>query len=476
MSRIACPAANASVPEAQVQPHPLAALIMLCGTFMVVLDFFIVNVALPSIQRDLGAADAALQLVVMGYGLANASMLITGGRLGDIHGQRRMFLLGVGLFTLASAACGLAPGPVSLVAARVAQGAAGALLQPQVLAMLGLLYHGPQRTKAFGAYGITLGLGAVGGQLIGGLLMHLDPAELGWRSCFLINLPVGALVLWLGARVLPPLRGAPAARLDYPGVLLTASALAAFIGPLAVGREQGWPWWSLACMAAALPLSGLFWHQQQGLAAAHGLPLVSPVLLRHRPFVLGLGVTLVFYAGNASFYFVLALYLQQAMSLSPLASGAVFAVMATGFFVTSMASPSLARRFGRNAILVGALTLAAGHGLELAALSAGVHSLSALLPLLLLQGCGIGMVMAPLVSTVLAGLPPQHAGAASGLLSTVQQAGNALGVALIGLVFYGLAGTASADAVRRGFEGGLTYLLALALVVALLYRRFLRAV
>jgi MFS family permease len=199
-------------------------------------------------------------------------------------------------------------------------------------------------------------------------------------------------------------------------------------------------------------------------------------LFAHRPFVLGLAVTLLFYAGNASFYFVLALYLQQGLLLSPLASGAVFTVLAAGFFATSMAAPALARRFGRQAILLGALVLAAGHALVWGLLAlVPAPSLALLLPAMALQGCGLGMVMAPLVSTVLAGLPQQHAGVASGVLATVQQAGNALGVALVGLVFYGLSSGAGAAAVKSGFAAALLYLLALALGVALLYRRFLRA-
>jgi EmrB/QacA subfamily drug resistance transporter len=453
-----------------------ALLVMLSGTFMVVLDFFIVNVALPSIQHDLHASAGALQFVVVGYGLANAAALITGGRLGDIHGRRRLFVIGIALFTLASAACGVAPNAAALIAARIAQGVAGALLQPQVLAMLGLLYSGPERAKAFAAYGLTLGLGAASGQFIGGLLIHADLGGLGWRSCFLINVPIGVLALVSSTRVLPPLRGTPASRLDLPGTLLVAATLTAAVFPLVLGRDRGWPLWSLVCMAASLPLLAAFWRYQCRLAARGGQPLVAPALMGQRAFVLGLLVTLMFYAGNASFYFVLALYLQQGMGLPALESGLVFTALAAGFFATSMASPWFARRFGRHAIFIGALVLAAGHA-TLHAVVAGpwAASVALTLPLLLLQGAGLGMVMAPLVSTVLAGLPVEHAGVASGVLATVQQMGNALGVALIGIVFYGAAGRqGDVAAITHAFGASLLYLLVLALAVAVLYRRFSR--
>lgn len=454
-------------------PGRLALLVMLSGTFMAVLDFFIVNVALPSIQQDFRASAGMLQLVVVGYGLANAALQVTGGCLGDLHGRRRLFVIGTGLFTLASAVCGLAPSLGVLIGARIAQGLASALMQPQVLAMLGMLYTGMHRAKAFGAYGLALGLAAASGQVIGGLLIHADMAGLGWRTCFLINLPLGAAMLALSGRVLPPLKptlpGQAASRLDLPGAALLALALTAAVLPLVQGREAQWPLWSLACLAACLPLFALFWHHQRRLAARGGHPLVAPVLLAHRPYVLGLLTTLAFFAGNASFYFVLALYLQQGLGLAPLEAGLVFTVLAGGFFATSLAAPWFARRLGRHAIFTGALVLAAGHAL-LAALVAvpQAHGLALMLPVLLLQGCGLGLVMAPLASVVLAGLPPQHAGVASGVMATVQQVGNALGVALIGFLFYGHHGTATA---AHGFGASLVYLLALALVVAALYRR-----
>lgn len=456
----------------------LALLVLLSGTFMVVLDFFIVNVAIPSIQHDLHASDGALQLIVVGYGLANAVALITGGRLGDIYGRRRLFVIGIGLFTLASAACGLAPSAGALVAARVAQGAAGALLQPQVLAMLGMLYTGAARAKAFAAYGVAMGLAAASGQVVGGFLIHADMAGLGWRSCFLINLPIGVLALVLSRRVLPPMQSQPSSRLDLPGVALVALALSAVVLPLVLGRDAGWPAWSTASLVASVPLLAAFWIYQRRLAAGGGQPLVAPLVLAHKPFALGLLVTLTFFAGNASFYFVLALYLQQGLGLPPLDSGLVFTALAVGFFAASMASPWFAKTLGRHAIFTGALVLAAGYAVLYGLLGRlTVQNVALILPVLLVQGCGLGMVMAPLASTVLAGLPPQHAGVASGVMTTVQQVGNALGVALIGILYYGaldgaMAQGADLAAAARAFGTSLLYLFTLALGVAALYRKF----
>jgi EmrB/QacA subfamily drug resistance transporter len=450
--------------------------VMLSGTFLVVLDFFIVNVALPSMQRELQAGSGTLQWVVASYGLATAAGLITGGRLGDLFGRRRMFMLGLLLFTLASAACGFAPDAELLVMARVLQGLAGALLQPQVLAMIGLVYTGEDRARAFAAYGLTLGLGATLGQLVGGLLIHADLAGLGWRSCFLINVPIGLLALVLVPRVVPPLANGGNSRLDLVGMLLVAAGSVAVVLPLVEGRQQGWPLWSWVCLAAALPLWGVFALQQRWLAARGGAPLVAPALLANGRFVRGLLTTLAFYAGNASLYFVLALYLQQGLALDPLTSGIVFTSLAIGFFATSMAGARLARRFGgKPPIALGALMLAAGHALQfvnVAGWAGHSHVVAWMVPLLLLQGAGLGMVMAPLVSTVLAGLPPQHAGVASGVLSMVQQASNALGVALIGILFYGRLGQApDAAGHASAFGVALIYLMVSALLVAALHRR-----
>jgi predicted MFS family arabinose efflux permease len=274
--------------------------------------------------------------------------------------------------------------------------------------------------------------------------------------------------------VLPALPGQAGSRLDLRGAASLALGLVALVLPMVQGRDAGWPLWSLACLAASPLLLALFWRQQRTLAARGGQPLVTPALFAQPGFVLGLLVTLSFYAGNASFYFVLALYLQQGLGLAPLPSGLMFSVLAGAFFATSMASPRFAKRWGRHAISIGALLLAAGHALMLGIVVASPagSGVSAIAVALLVQGSGLGMVMAPLVARVLAGMPAACAGVASGALATVQQVGNALGVALIGIVFYGSHGAMTPQGSAAGFARSLLYLCGLALGVFILYKRF----
>jgi EmrB/QacA subfamily drug resistance transporter len=470
MAHTTLPSASAGVAAGiAAARRRLPLLVMLSGTLLVVLDFFIVNVALPAIQQDLHASSSALQWIVAGYGLATAAGLITGGRLGDLFGRPRAFKAGLLLFTLASVACGFAPDAATLVAARIAQGAAGAILQPQVLAMMSITYAGAARARAFAAYGLTLGLGATLGQLLGGALLVADWGGLGWRSCFLINLPFGLAALALAPRALAGIADTRTkSRIDVVGVLLAAGVAVAVVWPLVEGRAAGWPAWTFLVLAGAFVLLGVLLQQQAARERSGRDPLLPSSLLADRRFRAGLATGLVFYAGNASLYFVLALHLQQTLRLSPLQSGVVFSALALGFFLTSMAAPQLAKRFGGAPIARGALLLACAHLLQWVnaqGLPAGFLTLG--VPLLLLQGAGLGMVMAPLSSAVLARVAPQHSGVASGLLATVQHAGNALGVALVGALYF-----RSTD--HGDFAASLAYLAVTALLTAACYRAVLR--
>jgi len=459
---------------AEAARQRFALLVMLSGTLLVVLDFFIVNVALPAIQQDLHASTAALQWIVAGYGLATAAGLITGGRLGDLFGRPRAFQAGLLLFTLASVACGFAPDAPTLVAARIAQGVAGAILQPQVLAMMSLTYTGAARARAFAAYGLTLGLGATLGQLLGGALIAADWGGLGWRACFLINLPVGLAALAAAPRALARIADTRThSRIDAVGALLAALVAVAVVWPLVEGRVAGWPAWTLLALAASLLLLWGLLRQQAARERSGRVPLLPSALLADRRFRAGLATVVVFYAGNASLYFVLALHLQQTLRLSPLQSGVVFSALAVGFFLTSMLAAPLAKHFGGAPIARGALLLACAHllqwanvqGLPAALLTLGV-------PLLLLQGAGLGIVMAPLASAVLARVELQHSGVASGLLATVQHAGNALGVALVGALYFRTSGHGLLHA--GDFAASLVYLAVTAVGTAACYRLVLR--
>jgi EmrB/QacA subfamily drug resistance transporter len=424
------------VGEAVAVPRLSALLVLLTGTFITTLDFFIVNVAIPATQRDLHAGPAMVQFVVAGFGLALAAGLITGGRLGDLYGRRRMYVLGLGLFTLASLACGLAPGAGFLVGARVVQGAAAALLTPQVLAIVNTVYTGEHRARAFNAYGLAMGFGGVFGQLIGGLLIKADIAGLGWRAVFLINVPVGLAAVPAAMRLVPESRAANGARLDAAGTLLVSTGLVLIVLPLVEGRQEGWPLWTWLCLAAAPPVLAAFAAYQRRIG---GRALIDLELFRHRAFSVGAVVALVGQMAVASFFFVLALYLQQGRGLSPLESGLVFLALGAGYFVSSFQAAQVAARLGRQVLAVGALTLASGYAL-LAVVATWGGTTGWLIPGLLVAGCGMGLVMAPLPATALTGIEPRHAASAAGAISTSLQAGGAIGIAVIGVVFYDVLG------------------------------------
>jgi EmrB/QacA subfamily drug resistance transporter len=442
--------------------------VVLTGVAMVVLDFFIVNVAMPGMQADLHAGASAIQWVVAGYGLAFAALLITGGRLGDHLGRRRMFSWGLALFTITSAAAGVAPSADTLVIARVAQGAASALLMPQVLAIIGVAYDGEDRTRAITAYAMTLGVASVGGQLIGGVLIQANLFGLDWRSCFLVNVPIGIAALVLTPRVVPESRSEGSTELDLVGAAVVTAALVAVVLPLIQGRAAGWPAWTWASFAAAPVLLADFVLTQRKRARRGNSALVHPSLFAERAFSVGLVSVTVFYASVASFFLVLAFYLQEARGLGALESGLVFSMLGAGFMVTSMVAGSVAARLGRHTLALGAAMRAVALlGLWLAVSKVGSHgSIAWLAPPLVLDGAGMGLVMGPMVSTVLAGVSPEHAGAASGVLATAQQVGNALGIAVIGVVFFGA--TDAGHTIAHAFRLGLIDLAGLSLVVAAL--------
>lgn len=462
MATLAPPAPAA--PDTQAAPPRGLLLVILISTFMTSLDFFIVNVAIPSMQTRLDASTSAIQWIVAGYSLALAATLITAGRIGDILGRRLVFALGLALFTLASTACGLAPDVDVLIAGRVAQGVGGALMTPQLLVLLQTCFQGRAQAKAFSMYGLTMGLGAVFGQLIGGVLIRADLFGLDWRACFLINLPIGLAALALVPRAVPESRAPQRPGLDNAGVLLVTAALLTLVLPLIEGRAQGWPLWTWVCLAASPVLFAVFGVHQHRQVRRGGHPLVHTGLFRGRTFSVGMLGQLVFWAGQGSFFLILALYLQQGRGLTALASGVVFMVIGGGYLATSMVSHLLAARMGRQVLAVGALLMALGLGLLW--LAAGEHaSVAWLVPGLLVDGVGMGMVIAPLTGTMLSGISPQLAGSASGVLSTGQQVAAALGIAVIGIVFYGGLGHAGTN-FPHAFQLGLATLTVTELVFA----------
>jgi MFS family permease len=394
--------------------------VLMFGTFMFVLDFFIVNVALPSIQHGLRAGEGAVEWVVAGYAIATAVLLVTGGRLGDRFGRRRMFTVGLVIFIATSAACALAPDPGVLVAARVVQGVGAALMAPNILSILGVVYTGPDRVRAISVYGMVMGLAATSGQLIGGILIRTDVAGLGWRAIFWINVPIGVAALLAAPRLIPESCDQNGSRLDLTGVALITACLVAVVLPLVEGRLAGWPAWSWAMLGAAVPLAVAFGVHQRRKADRGGVPLLNPRVFASRPLRAGLLTQTVFWCQQAAGYLVLGLYLQQGRGLSPLSAGGVFTFLAVGYLATSFRAPALTMRFGRSVIAAGAVIAALGDAaLYLATAHAGASgSVAWLFPGLLLLGAGQGLCITPLTTTVLSHADPATAGSVAGALST----------------------------------------------------------
>jgi MFS family permease len=335
-----------------------------------------------------------------------------------------------------------------LVSARLAQGVGGAMITPSVLALIGVMYDGPARARAVGVYATAMGVAAASGQLLGGVLLHADIGGLGWRTVFLINVPVGVAALAVVGRVVPESRAPQAARLDLFGLALATLAMTALVLPLVDGREAGWPWWTWAGLAAAPVLTADFIWWQRVLLRRGDLPLLDPTLFRLRSFSAGLVTQFAFWAGQASYFLVLALYLQLGRGLSALDSGLVFSVLAIAYLVASMQAAALLARWGRTVIIEGAAVLAVGHVATLVVVTqVGVHGhVVALVPGLLLTGAGMGLCLAPISATVLGAVDPQRAGAVAAAMSTTQQVGNAVGVALIGVLFFGTTNSGYAHA------------------------------
>lgn len=471
------PGATATAAQARV-PYWGPTLVLLTGTFIAVLDFFIVNVAIPSIQRDLHTTSAGIEWIVAGFAIAYGSGLIIGGRLGDIYGRRRMFVIGLVLFVAASALCGAAPDIAVIIVGRLIQGASAALLAPQILAIIRTAFPGPLQLRAFNAYGVTMGLAAVFAQLIGGLLIEANPAGLTWRSCFLINIPIGIAALALVPKFVPESRAPARPRLDIGGMILIAVALTAVALPLIEGRQLGWPAWSWVSLGVSVVLLVLFVMYEQEVPKRGGSPLVDMTLFRERAFSAGLGAQLIFWTGQASYFLVFALYVQFGRGLGPLDAGLIFMAIGAGYMITSTTARFVAAKIGRQVIALGGLLRIVGLLLLILALVkiGDGGNIGWLVPALVIDGAGQGFAVAPLATTVLSRVTPQHAGAASGVLTTGIQVGNALGVAVVGVIFYGVLNHShGANSYAHAFAFSLTYVLFAAVLLVLLVQRLPRS-
>jgi EmrB/QacA subfamily drug resistance transporter len=446
--------------------------VLLTGIFMGILDVFIVNVAAPSIRADLGASDSDVQWIVGAYVLVFAVTLITGGRLGDVAGRRRTFKAGLALFAAASAACALAPTAAVLIAARALQGFGAALLWPQVLSVIQVEFEPRERPSKIAALGAVQGMAAIAGQIVGGGLIAVDALGLGWRWVFLVNVPVGLLALALSDRAIPESRSPSARRLDLPGVALASLLLLLIVAPLVEGRDLGWPVWLAGAAALAIPVAIAFVAVERRIESRGGAPLVEFHLFEERGFRLGTAALLIVYT-IVSVFLLIAIYLQDGLGLSAIDSGLVFTPLAVSYATASLLGPRLMARANGRLPLIGALVVATGlTGMGLVADSAGGHlDLVGLGVAFVVFGAGMGLLLPTAINVVLSRVPTDEAGAASGMLATIQQGGNAIGIAALGSVFFGAVGPGAAGDYAHAFAiaTGLQVLAALA-GAALLWR------
>jgi MFS family permease len=336
-----------------------------------------------------------------------------------------------------------------------------ALFMPQILGVIGVAFSGPRQVRAFTGYGLTAGLGAVFGQLIGGALIQANLFGLGWRSVFWINVPIGLAAALLALRALPKVGGSGRTRLDPVGGALLTAAVLALVVPLVEGRQDGWPLWTWLALAASPVLLGVFYAHQRRLIGRGGEPVLNPELFRQRAFSAGMPIAVVYNISIASFFFVLALYLQQGRGMTALDSGLLFIALGGPYLATSLRSGRLAARFGRRLMIVGCLVQGAGFALlDVTVHEAGAgHNVCWLIPALAVAGAGMGLAYAPMFGVVLAGVNPKHSSSASGLLSTVQQIGGATGVAIAGIVYFDALGTRTDAAAFTGAFGAALVLL-----------------
>jgi EmrB/QacA subfamily drug resistance transporter len=416
----------------------LAAVVMIAAAMMDLIDITVVNVALPTIRSDLGASGTQLEWVVSAYMLAFAAALIVAGSFGDLLGRKRIFCGGIAVFGLASLAAGLAQTPGQLIAARVVQGTAAAAMIPQLLGTFRAMFSGEERGKAFGLYGAILGFASALGLIVGGALTQADLFGWGWRTVFLVNIPIALFGVIASVRVVPETRQPGAGRPDLIGAGLLGASIVAIAYPLLEGRTLGWPAWVWAMLAAGvtgLVGLGIVEERRQNARVA---PLLRTRLLRIPAFSAGIAVQLAFSAGLQGFFLVFAVWIQVGMGFSPLGAGLTALAFSVGSFALAGGAVPLAQRFGRLVISTGGLLMALG---ALAILLGASHVGSGsdpwpIVPGLVIAGIGLSLMIIPLVNVVLAAVPHEVAGGAGGILTTAQQLGGALGVAIVGTVFF----------------------------------------
>jgi EmrB/QacA subfamily drug resistance transporter len=425
-----------------------ALVVCLVAGFMTLLDVSIVNVALPSMQQGLGATSAELSWVVSGYALTFGLVLVASGRLGDDRGRKKMFLIALALFTITSAVAGLSVNPTMLVVARLLQGAAGGMMNPQIIGVIQQLFTGRERGRAFGLFGAAIGISTAVGPLTGGLLLLWGGDAEGWRYVFYVNVPIGIIALVLGMRLLPSdttVAKGDRRPLDLVGAVLLGAAVVALMFPLVLSERDpsSAPWW-LVGVAVLLVLLFVAWERRA--KRAHGQPLINFGLLRTRSYALGTTLGLLYFAGFTSIFFVLTLFLQQGRGFTPLEAGLALTPFALGSAASSAIGGRLISRFGKPLVVTGLLGVVVGLVATDVVLRFNPSSVGWAIALpLLVAGVGGGLVVAPNQTLALEEIPPREGGTAAGVLQTGQRVGSAIGISAVGAVFFGSLASSRGD-------------------------------
>jgi EmrB/QacA subfamily drug resistance transporter len=432
---------RAAYPSGAPRHDWIALVVLLTGTFMALLDTTIVNVALPTIRSGINASEATLSWIISGYALAFGLALIPAGRLGDRYGHKWVFFTGLSLFTVASLACGLSADSTQLIIARIVQGLAGGIFFPGVTALIQIMFPGRVRGKAFAIMGAVIGFSTALGPLVGGLLIEALGEKSGWRYIFGVNLPIGVVAVIAAAGLLPAgAAGKSRTGTDLFGLLLVSASLVAILVPLIQGQEKGWPLWTYLSLAGGVVLMLLFALWEIRLSGQGKTPLVPPHLFSHRAFTGGTILALVYFAAFTSIFFTISIFWQIGLGHTALASGVVTIPFAVGSIVGAALSDRLAEKLGRNVLIIGTalvtLGLVAVWLLLTLVTSTDLNHWELLLPLLI-AGFGNGLFIAPNAQFIVATVDRQEAGAASGVVGTMQRIGSAIGIAVIGSVLFG---------------------------------------
>lgn len=475
---------NEDVSEAHPYPQRWIAMsVLIAATFMNLLDATIVNVALPSIQKDLNASSSAIEWIIAGYVLVFALALMPCGRLGDIIGKKQMFIGGVAFFTLASACSGAAPTIEVLVIARLCQGLGAAIMAPQVLALAQDMFESKERSSAFSLFGIATGIAIVSGPLVGGWLIGVDLFGMEWRSIFYINLPVGIVAVIAGRRLIPNLKPVVKTRLDWGGVGLVAISFLLLIFPLVEGRGYDWPDWCFVLLFAAFPgFAGFYFWEV--LREKNGKSQLLPVsLMQNHTYALGSFIALMFYSTPAGLFMTFALFLQKGFGFTALEAGMATIPFPLGAFLSSFTNSRLSDRFLKGRIMISAAVMTLGYMIMFFVARHAGQDLAVMdfAPPLFICGFALGMTASPLMQSVLSSVPGEDAGSASGALQAIQQAGSVLGIAIASELFFSTIthktalGESTADAYVAGFSASVAYMV-LALVVVFAAAAFLPSI